>query len=1654
MELSPVNSAATTGVLINPYCFLFLSYTDDMYSNEHKDKRIHRKLNGEKRRSNLMSTTSIGINQQHSPPSGMSSYSYDTSFYSNLMSTTSIGIPQQHLPPSTNSTYIHIDNENVNPNISSGYQQTTFQSTSTFNIKNPLTVVAKENRKLRKLYLDNKRSNHLSTTPSVISNITTNFQTPSSNKFTYHYGNNQNVTPASSYGYQQTHVQSTSNIYIGSPLSYNAKDKRKERKIYLDKRKSNHMSTIPIGNNGRHQGRFEDASNFTTRTPMSNITNVNGECSVLCRDMRPTTSSSITRDYSNNLLCKNINKKRKFLNTASIPIFDLTSEQELHHQQIHKQLTLTSGATKDYLDHGDQSFVCTMCHAQLWRDEALKGNTSGKKTSFSLCCGNGKVELPQLKEPPKNYENLFRDVDPKGKTFMKNIRQFNSMFSFTSIGGKVDSSINKGNAPYVFRLSGQNYHCMGSLLPIDGSKPKFSQLYIYDTENEVSNRQQAFSTQKEGCTSTSHSVDIEIIRFLKDMLDSTNELVKCYRMVRDCFDENPHIDVKLRLIGRRQQDGRTYNLPSASEVAALIVGDIGDAIDNRDIIVTTKSGSLQRINELHPSYLALQYPLLFPYGDDGYRVDIPHRDSDDPTNRKHRNCTMREFFAYRIQDRVNVFSLILNSRRLFQQFLVDAYMMIETERLYYIRNQQKVLRCESYETLRNIQSDGRTDISNIGKRVILPSSFTGGARYMMQNYLDAMSLCKWFGYPDFFITVTCNPKWPEIKRFLADTTLNPEDRPDILSRLFKIKLNSLIKDLKKKSLLGRVQAVVYTVEFQKRGLPHAHICLFMHSDYKLPTVEHVDRVISAEIPNKENDPELYALVSEFMMHGPCGSDNPKCPCMSDNKCSKNFPKSFLENTSVDSNGYPIYRRRNDGSFVEKSGVRLDNRSVVPYHKALLKRYQAHINVEWCNQAASIKYLFKYINKGPDRATVAVVQNNGDNSDDVSVDEIQNYYDCRYLSACEASWRIFAFDVHYRYPSVVRLPFHLPGKQNVVYGADDDIENVLNKQSVSSSMFLSWMTCNEHNADARKLSYVAFPTKFVWKQEDRCWEPRKKGFSIGRIHTVSPNLGEAYFLRILLNKVKGPKSFEDIRKVNGQVCPTFRDACYALGLLEDDKEYIDAIEEASHSGSGYYLRFLFATMLKSNSLSRPYYVWENTWQYLSDGILYNQRIRLKTPGLSLNDDQIKNLTLYEIEKILLQNSSSLRDFVGMPYPDHDLVSSTNNRLITEELDFDITILQKESHQLLESLTVEQRSIFDEIMTTIKENKGGVFFVYGYGGTGKTFLWKTLSASLRSKGDIVLNVASSGIASLLLTGGRTAHSRFIIPLNLTEDSFCSFGKDSDVAELLKKTSLIIWDEAPMIHKHAFEALDRSMKDIFTCDLRTNSKLPFGGKTIVFGGDFRQILPVIPNGSRQEIVGGLNDGETIIDIPDDLLIVDSTDPIGSLIEFVYPSIVENAKNPIYFQERAILAPKNEVVQEINERLLKLFPGAQQEYLSSDSLSHADFVHDNIDETLYSPDVLNGLKPSGMPIHKLVLKVGVPVMLLRNIDQKSGLCNGTRLRVLALGKRVIEAEIISGSNIGNRTFIPRMSLTPSDKRIPFIFQRRQFPLAVCFAMTINKSQ
>lgn len=195
------------------------------------------------------------------------------------------------------------------------------------------------------------------------------------------------------------------------------------------------------------------------------------------------------------------------------------------------------------------------------------------------------------------------------------------------------------------------------------------------------------------------------------------------------------------------------------------------------------------------------------------------------------------------------------------------------------------------------------------------------------------------------------------------------------------------------------ETVIYTIEFQKRGLPHAHILLWLKRGKKWPTTADIDKVIKAEIPDEASNPVLFNIVKDLMIHGPCGLANPKSPCMDKGKCKKNFPKDFSTETHINKDGFPIYQRRDDGIVLQKSGTPVDNRFVIPYNPHLLLKYDAHINVEWCNQTRAIKYLFKYINKGNDRITAASTVSreactNEDGGTVKVIDEIKQYYDCR------------------------------------------------------------------------------------------------------------------------------------------------------------------------------------------------------------------------------------------------------------------------------------------------------------------------------------------------------------------------------------------------------------------------------------------------------------------------------------------------------------------------------------------------------------------------------------------------------------------------------------------------------------------------------------
>lgn len=308
-------------------------------------------------------------------------------------------------------------------------------------------------------------------------------------------------------------------------------------------------------------------------------------------------------------------------------------------------------------------------------------------------------------------------------------------------------------------------------------------------------------------TSFEDQFDSTLVQELSEMINQNNVLAKSFRQVRDYLTSESIQNLSLRLFRKRANDPRTYNLPCADEVATLVIGDFDASDCGRDIIVRSNGGQLQRIHETHTSFIPLQYHLLFPYGEDGYQENIPFRVGNQSSQTgKRKRISLREFISFRIQDRQNEDSMILSSRKLFQQFVVDSYSMIESQRLSFIRHNQNNIRKDFLLGLEEAVNRGDINPATIGSRVILPSSFIGGYRYMFNNCLDAMAICRRFGYPDLFLTITCNPKWPEIQRYVDAKGLNAYDRPDIICRLFHIKLQQLMSDLKKGKVFGKVNA--------------------------------------------------------------------------------------------------------------------------------------------------------------------------------------------------------------------------------------------------------------------------------------------------------------------------------------------------------------------------------------------------------------------------------------------------------------------------------------------------------------------------------------------------------------------------------------------------------------------------------------------------------------------------------------------------------------------------------------------------------------------------------------------------------------------------------------------------------------------------------
>ncbi|KAJ8909484.1 hypothetical protein NQ315_007932 [Exocentrus adspersus] len=1257
---------------------------------------------------------------------------------------------------------------------------------------------------------------------------------------------------------------------------------------------------------------------------------------------------------------------------------------------------------------GPFSDMCLFCGAKFFTKEPK----NRQNVRFS-CCKNGFISIP-VPRCPDALKPLFTERSHRSQEFLSNIRAANSLFAMASFKTSTPNRAPEGQGRWCFSVCGQIYHyTVGVPSSQELQNPRLAHYYFLDVE-EVLERRNDFLENR---------ISPDTVRLIERCLREHNRYINAYHTMGEVLREEANRRGGVRpvddvVIAFCRDSGmnvrrRQFNLPeSRSEIAAVFYGT--DPPFNVDLklyprtVVDAAADPQQagtpidrrhELKNLHPMSDPLVYPLLFPYGDDGWSIGLRHAD---------RRITMREFYRYRIQCR-DMFSALHNGGKLFQQYLVDAWVRVETDYLWYIRQHQQNYRYAASEAIRRVIAAHPDHANRVGRAIILPPNFQGGPRQMQRLYLDAMAVVARHGKPDLFITFTCNPQWPEIRDNL-EYNQKPENRPDLICRIFKIKFTEFLDDLIHKQLYGVVKNYHYVIEFQKRGLPHAHIVITFIADDQIRSPEQVDAIVSAIIPDQRSQSELYELVAMYQVHRPCGSLDPTAPCTSGGRCKKYFPKEYAPHTILGATAdhRPKYKRPNDGRVIRLGdGKIVRNTRIVPYNPYALAKYHTHINFEVVGSVESLKYLYKYVTKGHDCITIRQDEEGEDEiaadggaagqRERIVIDEVRNYLDCRYVSSMEAAWRLLEFPLHGRSHAVIVLPVHLPGRQNITFGVEDDVEE-LEARLAKRTKLEAWFELNRRSADSRQYRYFEIPEHYVWENRNAQWNPRRQvSKAIGCIAEVTPTAAnrELYFLRLLLRHVPGASSFEDLRTVNGTLLDTFREACDAMNLLRHPDEYDRCLQEAALLRHPAQMRRLFALIIcimTDETIDTVPILWQRYRDRLIEDYLHR--------GMSRRD-ALTSCIRY-IDDILRRNLADL---------DAERLGTDDDDDAMEDIDIDPFLTYTP-----DALNPEQAKIFLRIVRVVCTRTGTV------------------------------------LPEIQLRRGKTAHRAFRLPIHLSETSSVGWPLEHRESQNLQRIGLILWDEAPMTHRYAVETVDRYFRELCGSPDAT-----MGGKCFVFGGDFRQVLPVIPRGHRASIINaslkrldfwneftklrlqrnmrtGGGNGEPLRElggrsfdrwllalgegrlpyvtiegyttVPADLISIPQmfhSATLDDLISFVYPEGVNHED----VGNRAILCPTNAMVDTVNDLILRSVEGDEVSFVSVN-----ECVDSGDDEFEIPDEVLDAVNVAGLPPHVLKLKVGAIVMLLRNLDIEFGECNGSRMRITRLGEHLIEYRSADDEN------------------------------------------
>ena len=667
-----------------------------------------------------------------------------------------------------------------------------------------------------------------------------------------------------------------------------------------------------------------------------------------------------------------------------------------------------------------QRHLCTHCGALLFAGEAKQTNARGPFATMweggALCCSKGAVMLPPV-ERAEGIESMWRDPDQR-KLLTTHSRRLNNALALASAHAKAGAVPGRDGWNPSVVIQGKLHHHIGPLRAADGATPLYAQLYINDpaaSSDVVVDQRYARLRLPSSTSMPAQRRCKELLRALTRALHECNPYIQDILTAGEIFEMEAVPSAKFVIDAQQapaDRDKRTYSCNGQRRTFNEVTVYCDEQPEKRSILLRYRDGGVWETDETSRAYDTLHFILLFPCGDDGWRPYMPRRqvmatpatadgDNEDEAvddraresdggggGRRGKQIACREYYSFRLQIRAcrdaqtgreRCDDVLNRAGRLFQEYCCMALAKTEAQRLRWHKENQKTIRAELYQNLADAvaehDNNGGGDGLQAGKRVILASSFTGGPRDQHQRFLDGMAVVRRLHAPSLFVTMTCNPKWPEITRELDhEIGQTAQDRPDLTARVFRLKMAELLHELKTVGIFGRVIAYLHVIEFQHRGLPHAHILLILQQH--IHSVDDIDECVTAELPiepTRESHPndfqaahtrwkELCEAVCEFMTHGPCGHENPKAPCMQDGKCKKDYPKRYVAETrKPDDQIYPLYRRRSvamGGQAYSYKGRIVDSRWIVPYSPYLLLKYRCHLNVEACISVAGIKYLYK------------------------------------------------------------------------------------------------------------------------------------------------------------------------------------------------------------------------------------------------------------------------------------------------------------------------------------------------------------------------------------------------------------------------------------------------------------------------------------------------------------------------------------------------------------------------------------------------------------------------------------------------------------------------------------------------------------------------